>query len=245
VSFNVAKGEVVAIVGGNGAGKTTLLKHFNGLLKPTSGSVKVFGQETKKQSIATLSRKVGLVFQNADHQLFSKTAEEEVLFGLKNFGFTAQDAAQKAAQTISYFGLDQLKLRVPFSLSGGEKKRLCIAAVMAWEPEVLVLDEPTVGQDFRSTQRIIGVIKQLVAAQKTVIIVSHDLEFLWPLKARTIVMKGGKVIADGDPQSIFFDVSLLDEAGLQAPQLVRMSRLLGNSKPFADNMEVLQWLAKR
>lgn len=245
ISFKVAKGEILSIVGGNGAGKTTLLKHFNGLLKPNSGSVKVFGKETSKQSVAEISRMIGLVFQNSDHQLFAKTVEEEVLFGLKNFGFTTVDASRKADQAISYFGLNHLKLRVPLSLSGGEKKRLCIAAVMAWDPEVLVLDEPTVGQDFRNVQRIFSIVKQLLAAQKTVIIVSHDLEFLWPLKGRTIVMKEGKVVADGATQTVFCDTTLLNEANLQQPQLVSMSKLLGNKEPFADCMEALQWLTKR
>ncbi len=139
VNLYVQQGEVLAIVGGNGAGKTTLLKHLNGLLKPTSGSVKVFGKETKEQSVAQLSRRIGLVFQNSDHQLFSETAESEVLFGLRNFGFTDEEAAKRAAEVFSYFDLDSLKQRAPLTLSGGEKKRLCIAAVMAWNPEVLVL----------------------------------------------------------------------------------------------------------
>jgi energy-coupling factor transport system ATP-binding protein len=245
VSLDVDKGEVLAIVGGNGAGKTTLLKHLNGLLKPTSGSVKVFGKETKEQSVAGLSRKVGLVFQNSDHQLFSETAESEVLFGLRNFGFTEDDAVRRAGEVFGYFGLDSLRQRAPLTLSGGEKKRLCIAAVMAWNPEVLVLDEPTVGQDYPSKSRILDTIRQLVAAEKTVIVVSHDLEFLWPLDARTVVMKGGKVVADGDSQTIFSDSSLLEGAGLKQPQLVTISKLFGKSPSFRDVSDAANWLSGR
>ena len=245
VSLNVDRGEVLAIVGGNGAGKTTLLKHLNGLLKPTSGSVKVFGRETKEQSVAELSRKIGLVFQNSDHQLFSETAEAEVLFGLRNFGFSEEDASVRAAEVFDYFGLCCLKQRAPLTLSGGEKKRLCIAAVMAWSPEVLVLDEPTVGQDYPSRNRIFGTIRQLVAAQKVVIVVSHDLEFLWPLNARTVVMKGGRIVADGDPQRVFSDSSLLEGAGLKQPQLVAISSKFGRSSAFKDVADAVEWLAGR
>ncbi|MGA1975171.1 MAG: ABC transporter ATP-binding protein [Conexivisphaerales archaeon] len=233
------------MVGGNGAGKTTLLKHLNGLLKPNSGSVKVFGEETKKRSIAELSRKIGLVFQNSDHQLFSETAEAEVLFGLRNFGFSEEDAVRRAGEVFSYFGMDSLKQRVPLTLSGGEKKRLCIAAVMAWNPDVLVLDEPTVGQDFPSKNRIFGTIRQLVKDGKTVIVVSHDLEFLWPLGARTVVMMGGKVVADGDAQEVFSDSPLLERAGLRQPQLVTISKLFGRTPAFRDVAEAAGWLSER
>jgi energy-coupling factor transport system ATP-binding protein len=245
VSLDMDQGEVIAIVGGNGAGKTTLLKHLNGLLKPTSGSVKVFGKETKEQSVAGLSRRIGLVFQNSDHQLFSETAESEVLFGLRNFGFSEEEAARRAAEVFSYFDLDSLKLRAPLTLSGGEKKRLCIAAVMAWNPEVLVLDEPTVGQDYPSKTRILQTIGRLMEAKKTVIVVSHDLEFLWPLNARTVVMIAGRVVRDGDSQMVFSDTSLLESAGLRQPQLVTISRMLGRSPSFRDVSEAVEWMAER
>lgn len=245
VSLSIEKGEVVAIVGGNGAGKTTLLKHLNGLLKPSSGSVKIFGRDTRDQSVAELSKKIGLVFQNSDHQLFSETAEAEVLFGLRNFGFSEEEAAKRANEVFSYFGLDGLRQRAPLTLSGGEKKRLCIAAVMAWNPEVLVLDEPTVGQDFPSKNRIFATVKQLVAARKTVIVVSHDLEFIWPLNARTVVMNRGQVVADGDPQRIFADGRLLEDAGLRQPQLVALSKLFGRDASFKDVNDASEWLANR
>jgi len=245
VTLDVNEGEVLAIVGGNGAGKTTLLKHLNGLLKPSSGSVKVFGKETKEQSVAQLSRRIGLVFQNSDHQLFSETAESEVLFGLRNFGFSEDEAARRSSEVFSYFELDSLRLRAPLTLSGGEKKRLCIAAVTAWNPDVLVLDEPTVGQDYPSKGRILGTIGRLIDAKKTVIVVSHDLEFLWPLGARTVVMSKGKVLRDGDPQSIYADSSLLEGAGLRQPQLVTISKMFGNERSFRDVADAVEWMARR
>jgi energy-coupling factor transport system ATP-binding protein len=245
VNLDIDLGEVVAIVGGNGAGKTTLLKHLNGLLKPSSGSVRIFGRETREQSVAQLSRRIGLVFQNSDHQLFSETAESEVLFGLRNFGFTDEEAGRRAAEVFSYFDLDSLKRRAPMTLSGGEKKRLCIAAVMAWNPDVLILDEPTVGQDYPSKVRILETVRRLVEAKKTVIVVSHDLEFLWPLNARTVVMNAGKVVRDGDPQAVFSDSSLLESAGLRQPQLVAISRMLQRSPSFSDVSQAVEWMTRR
>jgi len=245
VSLDIDKGEVIAIVGGNGAGKTTLLKHLNGLLKPSSGTVRVFGKDTREQSVAELSRRVGLVFQNSDHQLFSETAEAEVLFGLRNFGFSEDEAAKRTDEVFRYFGLEHLRKRAPLTLSGGEKKRLCIAAVTAWNPDVLVLDEPTVGQDYPSKLRILETIRRLMEAEKTVIVVSHDLEFLWPLWARTVVMIAGKVVRDGDPEEVYSDSDLLESAGLRQPQLVTISKMLGRSPSFRNVSDAVHWLERR
>lgn len=202
ISFDIEEREIVAVVGGNGAGKTTLLEHLNGLLKPASGILKIFGRETRKQNVAELSRRVGLVFQNSDHQLFSRTVEEEVLFGLRNF-FTEEAAAKRCEEAMAFFGFESLGSRVPLTLSGGEKKRLCIAAVMAWNPQMSwCWTSPRLGRTLKvglgSSKRL----KEPVAAQKTVIIVTHDLEFLWPLGARTVVMNRGRVVADVDPSLI-------------------------------------------
>ncbi|MEM3510071.1 MAG: ABC transporter ATP-binding protein, partial [Nitrososphaerales archaeon] len=143
ITVKFGQGELVAIVGANGAGKTTLVKHMNGLLKPTKGTVKVFGYDTTQQTVASLSRRVGVVFQNSDHQLFSDTVEHEVEFGLRNFGFSHEVVKQRVDWALRFFGLNEYATTSPMMLSGGEKKRLCLAAVLAWDPDVLVLDEPT------------------------------------------------------------------------------------------------------
>ncbi|MDG6928510.1 MAG: ABC transporter ATP-binding protein [Nitrososphaerota archaeon] len=245
VSLKVGRGEVVAVVGGNGAGKTTLLKHMNGLLKPSSGRVTVFGKETKEESIARLSRRVGLVFQNSDHQIFSESAKEEVMFGLKNFGIPPGEAEEKAGRALEYYGLADLAARPPLTLSGGEKKRLCIAAVMAWEPDVLVLDEPTVGQDYPSRSRLFGVVQGLASSNRTVVIVSHDLEFLWPLSPRTVVMSKGRVVADGPAREVFMRTEMLRDAGLREPQLLQLSRRFGREEPFTAVDQAAAWLTER
>ncbi|MEM3186460.1 MAG: ABC transporter ATP-binding protein [Conexivisphaerales archaeon] len=245
VNLKIERGEVLAIVGSNGAGKTTLLKHMNGLLKPSSGSVFVFGSETKGKSVAELSRHVGLVFQNSDHQIFSESVFEEIAFGLRNFGFAGEELYNKIISTLRWFDLYDLKDRPPMTLSGGEKKRLCIATVIAWNPEVLVLDEPTVGQDYPNKVRLFALIKRLIGEGRTVVIVSHDLEFLWPLSPRTVVMANGRILTEGSAESIFMDEELLNSAGLRQPQLAQLAMRLNLRSPFSSLDDAVTWFRGR
>jgi len=171
INLRIEEGELVAIVGGNGAGKTTLLKHLNGLLKPSNGEVRIFGKNTRDSSVAQLSRKVGLVFQNSDHQLFSESVKTEIAFGLRNFGFSEGEIESRIEEVVNYYGLADMLNRAPMTLSGGEKKRLCIATVMAWEPSILALDEPTVGQDYMNKIKLRDVVKSLLSKGRTVLIV--------------------------------------------------------------------------
>ncbi|MEM2987658.1 MAG: ABC transporter ATP-binding protein, partial [Candidatus Bathyarchaeia archaeon] len=168
ISITIQDGEFVAIMGENGAGKTTLVKHFNGLLKPTKGKVLVDGIETTKVSVATLARKVGFVFQNPDHQLFSETVEEEIAFALKNFGFSQDVIEKRVTWALNLLGLAQYRKTSPFMLSGGERKRVALASVLAWDPKVLILDEPTIGQDYQQKEKLRQFILQMKAQEKTV-----------------------------------------------------------------------------
>ena len=154
VSLTVKDGEFLAIMGQNGAGKSTFVKHFNGLLKPTSGKVLVDGVETTKTSVATLARNVGFVFQNPDHQLFSETVEEEIAFALKNFGFTPDVVEKRVTWALELLSLAQYRKTSPFLLSGGERKRVALASVLAWNPQTLILDEPTIGQDHEQKEKL-------------------------------------------------------------------------------------------
>src|SRR5512136_112545 len=163
VSLTIRDGEFVAIMGQNGAGKTTLVKHFNGLLKPTKGTVRIDGVETTKKSIASLSKTVGFVFQNPDHQLFSETVEEEIAFALKNFGFTKENIEKQITWALNLLSLMQYRKTSPFMLSGGERKRVALASVLAWGPQMLILDEPTIGQDHQQKENLRQFIIQLQA----------------------------------------------------------------------------------
>jgi len=222
VSLTIRDGEFVAIMGSNGAGKTTLVKHFNGLLKPTRGEVLVDGVNTRSQSVAELSRKVGFVFQNPDHQLFSETAEEEIAFALKNFGFREETVKSRVTWALNLLGLAGYRETSPFMLSGGERKRLALASVLAWDPKVVVLDEPTIGQDYEQKERLRQFIVQLNAQGKTVVVVTHDVEFVADCGPRVVLMAEGKIIADGDAKEILTDKDLAFEASIIPPQITQI-----------------------
>jgi energy-coupling factor transport system ATP-binding protein len=244
VSLKIAPGETVAIVGENGAGKTTLVKHVTGLLKPAMGNVIVDGQNTRATSTARLSRKVGVAFQNPDHQLFSESVEEEMSFALRNFGFPQALVEQRVKWGLELFGLEEYRKSSPLVLSGGEKKRLTLACILAWDPEVVILDEPTVGQDSIQKEKLVGTIRMLASSGKTVVVVSHDIEFLWPMQPRVVVMKAGKVLGDGPAAELMQDRGLLDSARVAQPQLVEFFERLTKrpSAPFVDPLEARRWV---
>jgi len=222
VSLKISDGEFVAIMGQNGAGKTTLVKHFNGLLKPTRGRVLVDEVDTRNVSVATLARKVGFVFQNPDHQLFSENVEDEISFALKNFGFDEETIRKRVDWALNLLDLTQYRKSSPFMLSGGERKRVALASVLAWDPKILILDEPTIGQDSYQKERLRQFIIQLNRQGKTVIIVTHDIEFVAECEPRVILMANGKVIADGEAREILTDPDLVEESSLVLPEITQV-----------------------
>lgn len=222
LSLTVKDGEFVAIMGQNGAGKTTLVKHFNGLLKPTKGTVRIDGVETTKKSIAQLSRTVGFVFQNPDHQLFSETVEEEIAFALKNFGFKEEVIEKQITWALNLLSLTQYRKTSPFMLSGGERKRVALAAVLAWDPQILIMDEPTIGQDHEQKEKLRQFILQLQTQGKTVVIVTHDVEFVAECNPRVVLMKEGKIVADGPGKDILTDIEALRQSSIVLPQIAQI-----------------------
>jgi energy-coupling factor transport system ATP-binding protein len=222
VSLEIRDGEFIAIMGSNGAGKTTLVKHFNGLLKPASGEVFVGGVSTRNVSIASLARKVGFVFQNPDHQLFCETVEEEIAYALKNFGFEEEIVKNRVTWALNLLGLTQYRQTSPFMLSGGERKRLALASVLAWDPRVVVLDEPTIGQDYEQKEKLRQFIVQLNAQGKTVIVVTHDVEFVADCGPRIVLMAEGKIVADGDAKKILTNKELAFKASIVPPQITQI-----------------------
>lgn len=227
VSLRIERGETVAIMGENGAGKTTLIKHLNGLLKPTNGRVLIDGVDTRTLTVAALSKKVGIVFQNAEEMFFSPTVWEEVAFALKNFGYPEKVIEKRINWALRFMDLERYREKSPFLLSGGEKKRLALAVVLAWSPEIIALDEPTVGQDQLQKEKMLEVIKLLSTQGKTIIISSHDIEFIAELRPRIILMKEGRIIADGRAEEIMIDERLLNECRLLQPQVVSLTSKLG------------------
>ncbi|HDJ89299.1 MAG TPA: ABC transporter ATP-binding protein, partial [Thermoprotei archaeon] len=225
INLDIYRGERIAILGENGAGKTTLIKHFNGLLKPFRGYVKVFGKDTRKVSVAELSRNIGIVFQNPDHQLFAETVEEEVAFALKNFGYDKETIKKRVKWAIEVMGLSQYCKSSPFALSDGERKRLAIASILCYDPDIIIFDEPTVGQDFFQKERLAEILKLLATRDKTIIVVTHDIEFIVGRFNRIIIISKGEIIADNHASKILIDIDLLKKANLYPPQLIYASYL--------------------
>ena len=252
VSLVVKNGEFVAIMGQNGAGKTTLVKHFNGLLKPSQGIVRVDGVETRKTSIAALARNVGFVFQNPDHQLFSETVEEEIAFALKNFGFEEGVIQKRITWALNLLGLTQYRKTSPFLLSGGERKRVALASVLAWDPQTLIMDEPTIGQDYQQKEKLRQFIVQMQTQGKTVVIVTHDVEFVAECNPRVLLMKEGRIVADGEGREILTNPEVLAQSSIVLPQIAQIFMQLtslGLPKNVIDIYEakdiVLKALEKR
>jgi energy-coupling factor transport system ATP-binding protein len=237
VDLEIKDGEFVAVMGENGAGKTTLVKMFNGLLKPDHGVVKVDGVETSTKSVAQLSRDVGLIFQNPDHQLFAETVAQELGFSLRNFGFSEEVIQRRVTTLLNALDLERYEKSSPFVLSGGERKRVALAAILVWDPKHVIMDEPTIGQDYLQKDRLRNFIVQLVSQGKTIVIVTHDVEFVAECKPRVVLLSKGKVIADGPAASILTDPSIVEQGSLAMPQISTLMASLADFGARRDMMD--------
>ena len=223
VSFCITHGEKVALVGANGAGKSTLLLHTNGLLMPSQGEVVMGGITLTRRTLPLVRQSVGLVFQDSDNQLFMPTVEEDVAFGPSNMRLEPEEIRRRVTEALDAVGALHLRGASPFRLSGGQKKRVAIATVLSMEPSVLVMDEPTSNLDPRARRQIIDLIRRF---GHTTLIATHDMEMVLDLCDRTIVMKQGRIVADGSTRHVFGDLALLEECGLEQPCELRMKRAL-------------------
>lgn len=214
VSFEVGHGEAIAVVGANGAGKSTLLAHLNGLLTPAEGEVRIGGSPVVRSTLADIRKTVGMVFQDPDDQLFMPTVAEDVGFGPLNLGLPLADVEARVDEALARVGAAHLKARPPYRLSGGEKRAVAIATVLAMEPSILVMDEPSSGLDPRARRRLIALLDSF---EHTRIVATHDLDLAAELCERTIVLNAGRLVADGPTRQIFGDDKLLAAAGLERP----------------------------
>ncbi|SNQ61003.1 ATP-binding cassette domain-containing protein [Candidatus Methanoperedens nitratireducens] len=224
VDFEVDKGERVAVLGPNGSGKTTLFYHFNGLIRPTAGDIRVFGENIGKENIDTVRRRVGIVFQDADSQLFAPTVFEDIAFGPKNLGFDPQDIKDRVSEILHRFDIEELAKKNPANLSEGQKRRVAIAGVVIMEPDVLVLDEPTSGLDASGVTDTMEILDELNGEGKTIIISTHDTELAASWADRVYILNKGKIFRKGVPRLIFADEKLISEAGLKHPAIVQTFR---------------------
>lgn len=242
VTLEIKDGEFVAIIGETGSGKSTLIQHFNGLLKPTGG--RVFVDEVdiwgKGVHLKTVRQKVGLVFQYPEHQLFEETVFKDVAFGPNNMGLGEDEIKRRVEQALKMVGLDYKTIcdRSPFELSGGEKRRVAMAGVIAMEPSVIVMDEPASGLDPRGRDEVLTEIRELHREFGfTVVIVSHSMEDVAKLAQRVIVLHRAKLIADGPVRVVFGMEDILNKAGLEAPQITRlMKELAGRNMKVRTNI---------
>ena len=214
ISLEIAAGEKVAVIGPNGAGKTTLLLHLNGILRPSAGTIEACGKKVEPASLAELRPKVGMVFQQADDQLFMPTVFDDVAFGPLNMGFPPDEVRRRVAEALEEVGLRGFERKAPYHLSGGEKKAIAIATVLSMSPEVLVLDEPTASLDHRARRRLIRLLQRL---PQTIITATHDLRMVMEVCRRAIILDGGRVEADGPAAQILADTALLAAHGLESP----------------------------
>ena len=227
VSCAVRGGEFVAILGQNGSGKTTLVKHFNGILTPTAGDIRLSGQSLRGQPLTRLSRHVGLVFQNPDHQIFAERIRDEVAFGPRLQGLTEGEVARRVEEALEAVGLAGAGDLDPFILTKGSRQRVAVASTLATKPEVIILDEPTTGLDHRELEGMMALIQRLNRAGHTILMITHAMAVAAAYARRVILMRNGRIVRDGPTREIFGDEPGLFDLGLTPPPVVQVGNRLG------------------
>ncbi|MBL7575604.1 energy-coupling factor transport system ATP-binding protein [Peptoniphilus asaccharolyticus DSM 20463] len=240
VSLKIEKGEFIGLIGHTGSGKSTLIQHLNGLIKPTEGEIYIDGKNisSKEVKLQEIRQSVGLVFQYPEYQLFEETIEKDIAFGPKNQGFDSEEVTKRVKEAMDSVGLDYetLKDRSPFELSGGQKRRVAIAGVLAMQPKLLILDEPTAGLDPAGRDEILGEIREIFSKREiTIIVVSHSMEDMAEIADRIVVMNRGKLIMDATPREIFKREDELVSIGLGVPQITSFMRAFKRCSPSIDD----------
>lgn len=242
INCEIKDGEFIALIGHTGSGKSTFIQHLNGLLSPTSGNIIVDGVNIadKKVKLSDIRKKVGLVFQYPEYQLFEETIEKDIEYGPRNLGISEEEISKRVKKSMKMVGLDYetYKDKSPFDLSGGQKRRVAIAGVIAMEPKVLILDEPTAGLDPKGREDILAQIRILHKEYgMTIIMVSHSMEDVAKIADRVIVMNSGEIVLDGEIAEVFKEVEILEKIGLAVPQVTYLIREL-RKKGFNISEEI-------
>jgi energy-coupling factor transport system ATP-binding protein len=239
ISLTIEPGEQVAMVGQNGAGKTTLVKHFNGLLLPTRGQVSIGDWKTSEHSVAKLARRVGYVFQNPDEQLFSKNVGTEVAFGPRNLGFDSRRIESLVKDALAMTELSDKIETNPYDLSATWRKMVALASVISMDTDIVIFDEPTTGQDAANIARIANVIKTLRDRGKTIITITHDIDFCAENFERVIALSQGQVLLDGPANEVLGQEEILATTYVDPPQLTRLGKRLGLKETIRNQDEFL------
>lgn len=240
ITLDIPKGKKIAILGHNGAGKSTLFQHLNGILKPTAGTI-IFegnGLEYSRKDLKALRQKVGIVFQNADHQLFSGTVKQDIAFGPLNLGWSTEKTEEKIAWAVAQTEVEDLLDKPIHFLSVGQKKRVAMAGVLAMEPSVLLLDEPTAGLDNYYATQVLQYLAKLDDGERTILLATHDIPLAYEWADLIIVMEAGKIIYNGDPITLFYEDELLHRAHLERPWIFEMVIALQKKKLLQENINI-------
>ncbi|AUS87359.1 energy-coupling factor ABC transporter ATP-binding protein [Lysinibacillus sp. YS11] len=240
ITLDIPKGKKIAILGHNGAGKSTLFQHLNGILKPTAGTIVFEGNdlEYSRKALKALRQKVGIVFQNADHQLFSGTVKQDIAFGPLNLGWSTEKTEEKIAWAVAQTEVEDLLDKPIHFLSVGQKKRVAMAGVLAMEPSVLLLDEPTAGLDNYYATQVLQYLAKLDDGERSILLATHDIPLAYEWADLIIVMEAGKIIYNGDPITLFYEDELLHRAHLERPWIFEMVIALQKKKLLQENINI-------
>ncbi|MEB2299582.1 ATP-binding cassette domain-containing protein [Lysinibacillus xylanilyticus] len=240
ITLQIPKGKKIALLGHNGAGKSTLFQHLNGILKPTAGSITFQGTALNysRKSLKDLRQQVGIVFQDADNQLFSGTVKQDIAFGPMNLGWTTEKMEEKIAWAVAQTEVEALLDKPIHFLSVGQKKRVAMAGVLAMEPSVLLLDEPTAGLDNYYSAQVLQYLATLENGERTILLATHDIPLAYEWADQIIVMEAGRIIYNGDPVELFFQEGLLERAHLERPWVFEVAIALQNKKLFEKNSKI-------
>lgn len=240
ITLQIPKGKKIALLGHNGAGKSTLFQHLNGILKPTTGTIAFCGEELhySRKALKELRQQVGIVFQDADNQLFSGTVKQDIAFGPLNLGWTTAKIEEKIAWAVAQTEVEALLDKPIHFLSVGQKKRVAMAGVLAMEPSVLLLDEPTAGLDNYYAAQVLHYLAKLENGDRTILLATHDIPLAYEWADQIIVMEGGKIIYNGDPVEMFYQEDLLQRAHLERPWVFEMALALQSKKLLKKNIKL-------
>ncbi len=236
IDLDIYKGEIVAIVGQNGSGKTTLAKHLNALLLPTKGDVLVDGLHTKEQGVFKIGQKVGFVFQNPDHQIFSELVYDEIAFGPRLRGVPEEEVDKRVKEALEAVGLTGFEKEDPFSLTKSGRQRVAVASVLAVQPDVLILDEPTTGLDYKEQRSMMDMVRRLNDQGSTIIFVTHHMWVVAEYAQKVFVIKDGQILLNGTTREVFAQEEILKASYLRPPHFVHFSNQLGKTFLSPDEM---------
>lgn len=235
INLTICENEFVAIIGQNGAGKSTLMKNITGLLRPTAGRILLEGRDIASMAVADISRKIGFVLQNPDRQLFSETVDDEVAYGLKNAGLAQAEIKETVTRALESVGLAHKREEYPPALSKGDRAKVVIASVLAMGPAVIILDEPTNGQDNRGCCQIMDIARELHQSGHTIVFITHNMTLVADYAKRAVVMSRREIMMDGTPEAVFSQPARLETTHISPPQIAQLSNLLiGRGLPLGE-----------